>query len=428
MSEYIIIPARLGSTRLPRKMVKNICGLPLIVRTYMSAMEAGIADVVVACDSEEIEKEITAVGGRAILTDPDLPSGTDRVCAAAMQLNLQDDDVIINLQGDHPCIKKEFLHAPLTLIQNENVDIATPMTLVDQQSAFKDNIVKIATTFYTEKYAHAHYFSRARIPFNGPFYQHVGVYVYALKTLRKFVSFPQSSLEKSEKLEQLRALQHDMKIDTVLVNETPPISVDTAEDLENATSFVKKISKFAILPLLSICLTSCAPLLICSGAGLAGVSLRNREGISGTVNDNAIHAKVLKKLSDAKLFSKIEVVVKHKRVLLIGYVKTLEQKQAAIDIVKSIKQVEEVIDEIKIGYTQSLENATKDSWITSRIKGSMAADGNIHCLNFNVTTYDCTVYILGLAESKVELDSIVNIARSTSHVSKVVTYINIINN
>lgn len=185
-----------------------------------------------------------------------------------------------------------------------------------------------------------------------------------------------------------------------------------------------------LLPLvISLLLTSCVPAMICAGGGALGaVAIRNRTGISGTLRDNAIHANILSSLSKVSLFKNIEVSVKHSRVLLLGYVENQEQKMKAIELASKAKGVTEVIDGIKIGYRTTLEHSMTDTAITSRIKSAMAVDGNVHCLNFNITTYDNVVYILGTAENELERDIVINIARSTSYVNKVVSYINIVNN
>ena len=176
-------------------------------------------------------------------------------------------------------------------------------------------------------------------------------------------------------------------------------------------------------------LTSCVPVMLCAGGGAIGaVAIRNRTGLSGTFRDNVIHANILSDLSKVSLMKRIEVSVKHSRVLLLGYVENNEQRLKAIEIATKQKGVSEVIDCIKIGYKVTLEHSMGDTAVTSRIKSAMAVDSNVHCLNFNITTYDGIVYILGLAESELERDVVINIARSTSYVNKVVSYINIVNN
>ena len=236
----VIIPARLDSTRLPRKMVADVNGLPLIVQTYRSTVAANMGEVIVACDSEEIAKLIEDNGGNAVLTDPALPSGTDRVYAAVKALGIS-DGIIVNLQGDHPYIDPIFVSESVKLCMNDGVDIATPIVKINDESYRLESSVKPVVTFYSDKYANAHYFSRSVVPFSGPYYHHVGVYAYKFEALERFVSLKQSPLEKSERLEQLRALEAGINIHTVLCNAEIPISVDTEVDLQKAIEFGKHI-------------------------------------------------------------------------------------------------------------------------------------------------------------------------------------------
>lgn len=422
----VIIPARLASTRLPGKMLEDVDGMPLIARTYQSAVKIGFGEVVVACDCVGIKNAIEKIGGKAILTNSNLPSGTDRVFSAAKDLNLQDDDIVVNLQGDHPYLDSKFIEESVCLLKNSEADIATPIVKITDDSYKRDSVVKVAANFYNDKYAHALYFSRALIPNNGPFYQHVGIYVYRMRTLKLFVNSKQTELEKSEKLEQLRALEIGLKIDTVLIQSELPISVDTKEDLLKARNFMKNLKTLMLVCALSGILSSCAPLIIgsCVG-GIAGISLRNREGLSGTISDNTIHAKLVNRLAGSRLVDRVEVVVKHGRVLLIGFVENGEDINRIIEIAKGTKGVKEVINEIKVGRPETMEKAAADACVTSRIKTSMLTDSNIHSLNFNITTYNKVVYVLGFAENRLELDSLIRIARSTSGVEKVITYVDV---
>lgn len=236
----IIIPARLDSTRLPRKMVADVNGLPLIVQTYKSTVEANIGEVIVACDTDEIAKLIENHGGKAVLTDPALPSGTDRVYAAVKTLGIT-NGIIVNMQGDHPYIDPIFVLESVRLCMNDNVDISTPVVRIKDDSYHLESSVKPVLSFYSEKYAKALYFSRSVVPFAGPYYHHVGVYAYKFDALERFVGLKQSTLEKSERLEQLRALEAGMNIHAVLCDSEIPISVDTPADLQKAIEFGKRI-------------------------------------------------------------------------------------------------------------------------------------------------------------------------------------------
>jgi 3-deoxy-manno-octulosonate cytidylyltransferase (CMP-KDO synthetase) len=243
MNTLIVLPARVASTRLARKMLADIHGKPLIVRTFESAMAANIGDVIVACDGTEITETIKNAGGRAVLTDPDLPSGTDRVFAAWTQYDPNGKyEFIINLQGDLPFITPDFIRVVDEIIRKTNYDISTAATPIKDDSYERNSVVKPIISFTSENSGKALYFSRSPIPFGGPYYHHVGIYGFRSAGLRKFVNLAQSPLEKQEKLEQLRAMENDMTIGIAVVDQDPPISVDTFDDLEMARS-AKNIGK-----------------------------------------------------------------------------------------------------------------------------------------------------------------------------------------
>jgi 3-deoxy-manno-octulosonate cytidylyltransferase (CMP-KDO synthetase) len=232
MSTLIVIPARVASVRLPKKMLADVSGKPLIVRTFESAISSGIGDVIVACDGAEIADAIQNVGGKAILTDPELPSGTDRVFSAqALYDSEQKYDIIINLQGDLPFISSNFIKEAEKIIRNTDCDISTLATPIKDDSYLHNSVVKPIISFSSEDGGKALYFSRSPVPFGGPFFHHVGIYCFRTESLKKFVSLPQSPLEKSEKLEQLRALENNMSVGIGVIDAAPPISVDTADDL-----------------------------------------------------------------------------------------------------------------------------------------------------------------------------------------------------
>lgn len=243
MSEdtLIVIPARVGSTRLPGKMLADINGDPLIVRTYKSVVAANVGPVIVACDGQEIVDVIKAAGGEAIITDPALPSGTDRVYAAYKKYDTEKKfKYIINVQGDLPFVDSRFISSCAELMRTERYDMTTPAAPITDESYKVNSVVKIAVAHVSETEGKALYFSRSPIPFGGPYYHHVGLYCFRVNALEKFMSLPQSSLEKIEKLEQLRALENGMTIGIrILPDIESPISVDTAEDLERARKFGK---------------------------------------------------------------------------------------------------------------------------------------------------------------------------------------------
>lgn len=240
----IIIPARLASTRLPNKALANILGKTMIRRVYEKAMQVDGVKVFVACDNKEVLQEIENHGGVAILTDPNLPSGTDRVYAASKLID-EDFDVIVNLQGDLPNIDPAVINSAIEALKNSDADIATVASIITEKEEIKDpNVVKIAISFSEgdRKSGNALYFSRCPIPYDKnqsvPYYHHVGIYAYKREALEKFVALNPSILEKQESLEQLRALENNMKI-AVQIVDSNPLSVDTREDL---LSVIKLIS------------------------------------------------------------------------------------------------------------------------------------------------------------------------------------------
>ena len=237
MKTVIVIPARMASTRLPDKPMAMIDDAPMIVQVWRRAMESGVGEVIVACDGEAIAEAITKAGGRAIVTDPDLPSGSDRIWAAMKAAGISGVDVVINLQGDVPTLEPRLLKDILKPLANPAVDIATLAAEIREEAEYANPaVVKIALA----ENGRALYFSRATIPANtGPRYHHIGVYAYRLTALERFVSLPPSPLEQREKLEQLRALEAGMRIDAVVVD-TVPLGVDTPADLERARRVLQK--------------------------------------------------------------------------------------------------------------------------------------------------------------------------------------------
>ncbi|MFT7086824.1 MAG: 3-deoxy-manno-octulosonate cytidylyltransferase (CMP-KDO synthetase) [Rickettsiales bacterium] len=242
-----IIPARLASTRLPNKPLADILGKPMIVRVFEQAKKANLGEVVVACDSAEIANAIENIGGKAIITDPNLPSGTDRIFAAMQQIpNYQDFEIIVNLQGDLPAIDPKVIKAAANTILQSDADIATVASIIsDKEEINNPNVVKIAIAFLEDSIlgnailGNALYFSRAPIPHNAAeYYHHIGIYAYKRKSLERFVNLKPSNLEKTESLEQLRALENQMTI-AVQIVDSHPLSVDNSEDLEKVRNFLR---------------------------------------------------------------------------------------------------------------------------------------------------------------------------------------------
>jgi 3-deoxy-manno-octulosonate cytidylyltransferase (CMP-KDO synthetase) len=232
VNPIVIIPARMASTRLPGKPLADIGGVPMIVRVWQQARRARVGPVLVAASDEAIVTCVAEAGGRAILTDPELPSGSDRIHAA---LDAADGalrhDAVINLQGDLPAVPPECIRKVTALLAETGADIATlaaPMLPEDEDNP---NAVKAVVAWANEEIGHALYFSRARVPAGiGPLFHHVGIYAFTRSALARFVGLPPSPLEVREKLEQLRALEAGMSVAVARVDAVP-LSVDTEEDL-----------------------------------------------------------------------------------------------------------------------------------------------------------------------------------------------------
>jgi len=237
LNPIVIIPARMASTRLPGKPLADIHGKPMIVRVMERAMEAALGPVAVACGDSAIAEAVHAAGGRAVLTDPDLPSGSDRVFAALEQLDPAGrHDVVVNLQGDFPTIGAAQLRLVVVPLADPAVDIGTLVVpIASDAEANTASFVKAACLFAEgAPVAPALYFSRQPIPWgDGPRWHHVGIYAYRRTALARFVSLPPSPLEMRENLEQLRALEAGVRIACARM-EHGPFGVDTPEDLERA--------------------------------------------------------------------------------------------------------------------------------------------------------------------------------------------------
>ena len=234
MNPILLIPARMASTRLPDKPLADIGGVPMIVRVWARAMAAKLGPVVVAAGEPEIVAAVEAAGGQAVLTDPDLPSGSDRIWQA---LGLADPggtcDVVVNLQGDLPALDPDQIRAAVAALEKSGADIATLAAPIDTAADRANPAVVKAVVAWNadETLGRALYFTRAAVPSGeGPLWHHVGLYAYRREALEGFVALPPSPLEKREKLEQLRALEAGMRIAVARVDEAP-LSVDTPEDL-----------------------------------------------------------------------------------------------------------------------------------------------------------------------------------------------------
>jgi 3-deoxy-manno-octulosonate cytidylyltransferase (CMP-KDO synthetase) len=241
LTPILVIPARLASTRLPGKPLADIHGAPMIVHVWRRAMTAAIGPVLVACAEPAIAVAIESAGGDAVLTAPDLPSGSDRIHAA---LAIRDPgrryDVVINVQGDLPALEPAVIKAALEPLSDPVVDIATlACPIRDPAEEALASVVKVVAGFAPgQRVARALYFSRLPVPYGaGERYHHIGLYAYRRAALDRFVALPPSVLERRESLEQLRALDAGMRIDVALVD-TVPLGVDTPADLERARALI----------------------------------------------------------------------------------------------------------------------------------------------------------------------------------------------
>lgn len=236
MKAIAVIPARLASTRLPRKMLREISGKPLIGFVYEAVRSSPLlADVIIATDAEEIMLVCRAHGWKAEMTSPLHRSGTERVHEISQR---ESADVYINVQGDEPLIRSQQIETLLRVMANPAAQVGTIMTPAAELDIPNPNAVKVVTDLQ----GRALYFSRATVPFDRDgirpkYFKHLGLYAYRKAALDKFVLLPESSLEKSERLEQLRFLENGISI---FVGETPhdSIGVDTEEDLERVTELL----------------------------------------------------------------------------------------------------------------------------------------------------------------------------------------------
>ena len=232
----IIIPARIGSSRFPNKVLADIGGVPMVIRTAQAVQS--IDSVVIATDSQEVINLAKEYGIEAVMTSTEHQSGTDRIYEAAKKLKLDESEVIINVQADEPFIEKEVVGAVYDLTKANSADESIMMNScykkINNPEADDPNLVKVVTT----KNDIALYFSRAKVPYPrdhhfDDYKGHIGIYGFTKQSLAQFCSLPHSPLENIEKLEQLRAIYHGYKVAMVGV-ETESFGIDTPEDLEKA--------------------------------------------------------------------------------------------------------------------------------------------------------------------------------------------------
>ncbi len=239
MTTAIIIPARYGSSRLKGKPLIEVNGKPIIQWVFEKAVKASLADrVIVATDNEEILTTCLLFGAEAEMTSETHNCGSDRI--QEVMDRHPEIDYVVNLQGDEPLIRPESIDEVIRCVRDDdNADISTLIRVLrDKKDIENPNLVKCVV----DNNGYALYFSRSKIPFernegHATFYGHLGIYGYKREALKKMTNLPQTSLELSESLEQLRALQNGMKIKTSVVDFTP-VGIDTVEDLEKFRKIV----------------------------------------------------------------------------------------------------------------------------------------------------------------------------------------------
>lgn len=242
---FVVIPARYGSSRLPGKPLRQLAGRPMIEHVWRNALGSNAREVLVATDDERIVSAVEAFGGRALMTAADHASGTDRLAEVATRLGWDDDTIVVNLQGDEPCIPGDLLRQAATALhEHAGAGIATLATPVRQaRELFDENVVKVVC----DEAGMALYFSRAPVPWvrsafsraagelpalpeDVPFLRHIGIYAYRAATLRRLAAEPGRAIERAESLEQLRALALGIRIQVSFIAGAPGHGVDTEDD------------------------------------------------------------------------------------------------------------------------------------------------------------------------------------------------------
>jgi 3-deoxy-manno-octulosonate cytidylyltransferase (CMP-KDO synthetase) len=236
----VVIPARLASSRLERKALADLGGKPMVIRVAERSAQSAANRIIVATDAQEIESVCKAANLEVMMTREDHPSGTDRLAEVALQLGLNDEAIVVNVQGDEPLIPVDLINQVANTLQSKpHCAMATAAVAIHDQSEIANpNAVKVVLSKNNE----ALYFSRSTIPFdrnhNSPiYYRHLGIYAYRTGFLKAFSNLAISPLEQAESLEQLRALWHGYAIAVHITPESPPPGVDTQADLDRARQF-----------------------------------------------------------------------------------------------------------------------------------------------------------------------------------------------
>lgn len=247
----VIIPARFASERLPGKPLLDIAGKPMIERVYEQVRNLGAQRVIVATDHEDIKAVCEKIGAEVMLTSPNHPSGTDRLEEVVTALDFDDEEIVVNVQGDEPLIPSALIEQVAhNLDEHPEAGIATLCERIhDLDTVLNPNAVKVVF----DEHGFASYFSRAPIPYarnaltekpprlssQAEYYRHIGMYAYRVGFLRQYVKWLPSMTERVEKLEQLRALSNGVRIHIDLACQNPPAGVDTAADLERVRAHFK---------------------------------------------------------------------------------------------------------------------------------------------------------------------------------------------
>ena len=239
----IIIPSRLAASRLPNKPLINIKNKTLIMHVYENALKSQVGEVFVATCDDEIASEVKKNGGKFVMTDKMHTTGTDRVCEASKKLGIQDEDIVINVQGDEPMISPIDIKNLNIVSRKLNLDISTLAHKIKKKNDYKnENIVKVVTKnkITNKTTAEALNFYRIINPNSlKNIYHHIGVYLYKFSSLKKFVKLRKSKEELSQRLEQLRAVDNNMKINVLLANYFSS-GIDTKKDLDE---YIKLLNK-----------------------------------------------------------------------------------------------------------------------------------------------------------------------------------------
>ncbi len=247
MSFTVVIPARYQSTRLPGKPLADIGGKPMIQWVYEQSLLAGAERVIIATDDSRVEQVVKGFGGTVCMTSPDHQSGTERLAEVVSSMGIEDDHIIVNVQGDEPLIPPTIIRQVADNLAMSQAPMATlAVEIKDQQEVFNPNAVKVVT----DSEGYALYFSRATIPWDRdnfaaedkaivqPLMRHIGIYAYRAGFINTYINWQPSQLEKIECLEQLRVLWYGEKIHVAVALDAPPAGVDTPEDLETVRSII----------------------------------------------------------------------------------------------------------------------------------------------------------------------------------------------